>query len=115
MNCTLAGLECHFHKVTLRKSLRQDQESPCGREYVQLGSNQRTLSGTDCYDNRAAYFHATRSLGRIGLGKVRHGCRLSHPGPVATRLPMGVDHRVADVLLHSVGLRHGCVPKVIGR
>jgi hypothetical protein len=39
LNDAFACLKRHFHKVTLLKRLGQEQQSPGGREVVQLGSN----------------------------------------------------------------------------
>jgi hypothetical protein len=48
VNCTFACLECQFHKVTLFKRLRQDQQSAGDREVVQFGSNWRGALYTNC-------------------------------------------------------------------
>jgi hypothetical protein len=71
------------HKVTLLKSLGQEQQSSGGREFVQLGSNHLSTFGTNRNDDRASYFQGTLSVGRMGLGKIGHGCGLCHPSPKA--------------------------------
>jgi len=71
------------HKVTLLKSLGQEQQSSGGREFVQLGSNHLSTFGTNRNDDRASYFQETLSVGRMGLGKIGHGCGLCHPSPKA--------------------------------
>jgi hypothetical protein len=43
VNFALACLKCQFHKVTLLKSLGQDQQAPSGGEVVQLGPNWLTI------------------------------------------------------------------------
>lgn len=109
VNCTLAGLKCHFHKGTLLESFRQDQHSSGDRECVQLGSNGLATLQTNRHDNRAAQLYATRSLGWIWFGKIRHGCRLCHQSPVSTRLLQGVADCTTPLAcifpLHFVALR----------
>jgi hypothetical protein len=70
---------------------------------VQLGSNRLTVAfRTNCNNNGATELQTLCRRSWIQLGKIGHGCGLSHPTSEPTRLPRGVTDRVA---LRSHGFR----------
>lgn len=64
---------------------------------MQLGANHLSTFSTNRNDNRASYLQATLSVGRMGLGKIGHGCGLCHRALTSSRLPKGVADRMAFV------------------